>query len=58
MEVEKIYADIKLDNDDWFVVTPEGNEFTFPAGEYDENHDPEDVVDPTSNKKYTVIFNA
>ena len=39
-----------------FVVTPEGNRYTFPAPEYTDKHDPEIIVDTTSHMQYNVIF--
>ena len=54
--IENIYADYEYDSDDMFVVTPEGNRYTFPAPEYSEKHDPEIIVDTTSHMQYNVIF--
>jgi hypothetical protein len=56
-KIQDIYADFELDSDDMFVVTPEGNKYSFPAPEYNENHDPEIIVDTTSHIQYNVIFN-
>lgn len=56
-EFEKIYADYELVGNDMFAITPEGNKFTFKGDEYNENHEPEMIIDPTSHKQYTVIFN-
>lgn len=56
-EIENIYADYEYDSDDMFVVTPEGNRYTFPAPEYTDKHDPEIIVDTTSHIQYNVIFN-
>ena len=56
--VTVLYADF-LPNDtsnDMFVVTPEGNRYTFPAPEYTDKHDPEIIVDTTSHIQYNVIF--
>lgn len=55
-KIENIYADYEYDSDDMFVVTPEGNRYTFPAPEYTEKHDPEIIVDTTSHIQYNVIF--
>ena len=55
-KIENIYADYEYDSDDMFVVTPEGNRYTFPAPEYSEKHDPEIIVDSTSHTQYNVIF--
>ena len=54
--IENIYADYEYDSDDMFVVTPEGNRYTFPAPEYTDKHDPEIIVDTTSHIQYNVIF--
>ena len=54
--IENIYADYEHDSDDMFVVTPEGNRYTFPAPEYTDKHDPEMIVDTTSHIQYNVIF--
>ena len=56
MDETKLYADQELDNDDYFVVTPEGNKFNFPYPEYSERHDETFIVDPMSHKTYTVVF--
>mgnify|MGYP006934502657 CR=1 FL=1 len=53
---ETIYADFELDSNDMFVVTPEGNKFTFPHTSYNESHEPEYIIDPTSHKEYRVVF--
>lgn len=55
-KIENIYADYEHDSDDMFVVTPEGNRYTFPASEYNDKHDPEIIVDQTSHIQYNVIF--
>ena len=55
-DIENIYADYEYDSDDMFVVTPEGNRYTFPAPEYTDKHDPEIIVDTTSYIQYNVIF--
>lgn len=55
-KIENIYADYEYDSDDMFVVTPEGNRYTFPAPEYSDKHDPEIIVDTTSHIQYNVIF--
>lgn len=55
-DIENIYADYEYDSDDMFVVTPEGNRYTFPAPEYTDKHDPEIIVDTTSHVQYNVIF--
>ena len=54
---EHLYADFEIDSDDMFVVTPEGNKFTFSAESYNEDHEPESIIDPTSHKEYIVVFN-
>ena len=54
--IENIYADYEYDSDDMFVVTREGNRYTFPAPEYTDKHDPEIIVDTTSHIQYNVIF--
>ena len=53
---ETIYADFELDSNEMFVVTPEGNKFTFVGSEYNESHAPEYIIDPTSHKEYRVVF--
>lgn len=55
-DIENIYADYEYDSDDMFVVTPEGNRYTFPAPEYTDKHYPEIIVDTTSHIQYNVIF--
>ena len=55
-KIENIYADYEYNSDDMFVVTPEGNRYTFPAPEYTDKHDPEIIVDTTSHIQYNVIF--
>ena len=55
-KIENIYADYEYDSDYMFVVTPEGNRYTFPAPEYTDKHDPEIIVDTTSHMQYNVIF--
>mgnify|MGYP003504667981 CR=1 FL=1 len=55
-KIQNIYADFEIDSDDMFVVTPEGNKYSFPAPEYTEKHDPEIIVDTTSHLQYNVIF--
>ncbi len=57
MDIEKLYADIELDGEDFFVITPEGNYYHFPKSEFDENHPDVVIVDSQSHKKYTVVFN-
>lgn len=52
-----LYADFKFENDDMFVVTPEGNYFTFESTKYNENSDDTVIIDPTSHKTYNVVFN-
>lgn len=52
-----LYADIELDSDDMFVVTPEGNYFNFPADKFNENSSDTTIIDPTSHKLYVVRFN-
>ena len=54
--IENIYDDYEYNSDDMFVVTPEGNRYTFPAPEYTDKHDPEIIVDTTSHMQYNVIF--
>ena len=56
MSIETLYADFELEGKDMFVVTPEGNKFTFKSDTYDETHDPELIIDPSSHKQYTVVF--
>ena len=55
-KIENIYADYEYNSDDMFVVTTEGNRYTFPAPEYTDKHDPEIIVDTTSHMQYNVIF--
>lgn len=55
-KIQNIYADFEIDSNDMFVVTPEGNKYSFPAPEYTEKHDPEIIVDTTSHLQYNVIF--
>ena len=53
-----LYADQELNSNNWFVVTPEGNYFTFDADKYNENSDDTMIIDPRSHKTYTVCFNV
>lgn len=53
-----LYADQELNSDNWFVITPEGNYFTFGADRYDENSDDTIIIDPKSHKTYNVVFNV
>lgn len=55
--IETIYADFEINSNDMFVVTPEGNKFTFSSQDYNEEHTPETIIDPTSHKEYVVVFN-
>lgn len=57
-QLEKLYADYRLDNSkDMFVITPEGNEFTFLNSDgFSEDHAPVTITDPKSFKNYLVIF--
>ena len=52
-----LYAYFEVDSNDLFVVTPEGNYFSFPCEKYSENSPSEQIIDPKSHKMYTVIFN-
>ena len=56
--LDKIYADYRLDDTkDMFVITPEGNEFTFAHSDgFNENHNPVTITDPKSFKNYLVVF--
>ena len=55
--VEQIlYADLELKGKDWFVITPEGNYFTFERNKYNENSDDTMIIDPRSHKTYIVRF--
>lgn len=54
---EILYADFELNSDNMFVITPEGNKFTFNSPEYNEKHDAIQILDPASHKQYTVVFN-
>jgi len=53
-----LYADFELNSSDMFVITPEGNKFTFPAKEYTEAHEPVKIVDSASHKIYVVRFDV
>jgi hypothetical protein len=55
--IEHLYADYELEGNDMFVVTPEGNKFSFSGNSYNENHEPELIIDPDSHKQYIVVFN-
>lgn len=57
MDSKILYADIELESNDLFVVTPEGNYFSFPSDKYSENSPSEQIIDPKSHKMYTVVFN-
>lgn len=56
--LEKLYADYRLDESkDMFVITPEGNEFTFLHSDgFSDTHVPMTITDPKSFKNYLVIF--
>lgn len=56
----ELYADFVTDkkSNDMFVITPEGNRFKFDAPEYNESHEPVNIVDPWSHKMYTVYFDV
>lgn len=56
MEDNVLYADFELDSNDMFVVTPEGNYFNFPAPAFDESHEPIEIIDTKSHKRYKVCF--
>ena len=51
-----LYADVALDSNDFFVITPEGNYFNFPADKFDENSNDFTIIDTKSHKMYTVKF--
>lgn len=55
--METLYADFELNGDNMFVVTPEGNYFTFESPEFNEDHEDKTIIDPTSHKTYNVVFN-
>ena len=59
MDNNILYADFEIEseNNDMFVITPEGNYFNFPGDAYDEGHEDITVVDPKSHKIYVVKFN-
>lgn len=59
MEEIVLYADYEIDSvtNDMFVITPEGNYYNFPGSSYDETHENIMLVDITSHKKYTIVFN-
>lgn len=52
-----LYADREIESDDMFVVTPEGNYFTFDFNKYNEGSDDVTIIDPKSHKTYNVTFN-
>ena len=58
MEIDVLYADIELESEDYFVVTPEGNYFNFPSVSFNDSHSDVNIVDPKSHKKYTVVFDV
>jgi hypothetical protein len=51
-----LYADQELNSNDFFVITPEGNYFNFPADKFNENSDDFVIIDTRSHKPYTVKF--
>ena len=51
-----LYADVEIDSNDFFVITPEGNYFNFPADKFDENSNDLTIIDTKSHKMYTVKF--
>lgn len=59
MNLAILYADFEIDsnNNDMFVITPEGNYFNLPGDTYNELHEDITIVDPKSHKIYTVKFN-
>lgn len=55
--MEKIlYADVEMDSNDFFVITPEGNYYNFPSDNFNENSDDIIIVDTKSHLPYTVKF--
>jgi hypothetical protein len=56
MEDNNLYADYENENGTlMFVVTPEGNYFTFPTAT--EDSEVSIIIDPKSHKRYYVHFN-
>lgn len=51
-----LYADVEMDSNDFFVITPEGNYFNFPADKFDESSNDFTIIDTKSHKMYTVKF--
>lgn len=51
-----LYADLELDSDDFFVITPEGNYFNFPSDKFNERSNDFVIVDTKSHIPYTVKF--
>lgn len=51
-----LYADVEVDSNDYFVITPEGNYFNFPSDKFNENSDDFVIIDTKSHVPYTVKF--
>ena len=51
-----LYADVEIDSNDFFVITPEGNYFNFPSDKFNENINDFTIVDTKSHKPYIVKF--
>ena len=51
-----LYADVEIDSNDFFVITPEGNYFNFPEDRFNDNSNDFTIIDTKSHKPYTVKF--
>lgn len=51
-----LYADQEIDSNDYFVITPEGNYFNFPADKFSDSSDDFTIIDTRSHKPYVVKF--
>ena len=51
-----LYADVEMDSNDFFVITPEGNYFNFPSEKFNEDSNDFTIVDTKSHKPYIVKF--
>ena len=43
-----LYADVEMNSNDFFIITPEGNYFNFPSDKFNENSNDFTIVDTKS----------
>lgn len=51
-----LYADVEIDSNDYFVITPEGNYYNFPSDQFNDETNDLTIVDTKSHKLYVVKF--